>query len=317
MIVAGNQNPRTVGVVVGRFQTHKLTDAHQYLLSQVVTRVPRVLVLLGCPPFVGKKRDPLEFLLRDRMVTDYWQLAHPTVPLTVLPCLDCPTDEEWARRIDQMIDAVNIGGPAILFCGPDGAGPIYRKAGGKHPVEVLDAMGSHATVMRAGVLPRHTEDFRAGVVYAHERRFVNPFQCVDVVVFEAPLDTHEPDPRVAAIQKAEDGVYWWRLVGGFVDRTDTSLEHAAKREVSEETGLEVGNIRYAGSLPIADWRYRGGPEQIMTAVFTADYVFGSIKAADDAAKAQWLPVSALNTLIHPIHKDAFALALASRTKGTK
>ena len=62
------------------------------------------------------------------------------------------------------------------------------------------------------------------------------------------------------------------LVAGFVE-TGESLEDCVKREVLEETGLRIANIRYFGSQP---WPY---PMGLMVG-FHADYVEGDIALLD-------------------------------------
>ncbi len=63
------------------------------------------------------------------------------------------------------------------------------------------------------------------------------------------------------------------LVAGFVEAGE-SLEETVAREVLEETGLTVGNIRYFGSQT---WPY---PSGIMIG-FIADYISGEIKLQED------------------------------------
>jgi len=58
------------------------------------------------------------------------------------------------------------------------------------------------------------------------------------------------------------------LVAGFVETGET-LEEAVRREVMEETGIQITNIRYFGSQP---WPYPCG----LMIGFTADYVEGDI-----------------------------------------
>lgn len=58
------------------------------------------------------------------------------------------------------------------------------------------------------------------------------------------------------------------LVAGFVETGET-LEQCVAREVREETGIEIGNIRYFGSQP---WPYPCG----LMIGFTADYVSGDL-----------------------------------------
>ncbi len=59
------------------------------------------------------------------------------------------------------------------------------------------------------------------------------------------------------------------LVAGFVETGET-LEEAVKREVMEETGLQIKNIRYFGSQP---WPYPCG----LMVGFNADYDSGTLK----------------------------------------
>ena len=62
---------------------------------------------------------------------------------------------------------------------------------------------------------------------------------------------------------------YYGLVAGFVETGET-LEECVQREVFEETGLRVQNIRYFGSQP---WPYPCG----LMVGFTADYASGEIK----------------------------------------
>ena len=59
------------------------------------------------------------------------------------------------------------------------------------------------------------------------------------------------------------------LVAGFVETGET-LEEAVRREVMEETGISIKNLRYFGSQP---WPYPSG----LMVGFNADYAGGDIR----------------------------------------
>ncbi|MBI5483747.1 MAG: NAD(+) diphosphatase, partial [Deltaproteobacteria bacterium] len=79
------------------------------------------------------------------------------------------------------------------------------------------------------------------------------------------------------------------LVAGFLDFGE-SLEECAAREVLEETGIEICNVRYVGSQ---NWPF---PAQLM-AGFVADYSGGEIKVdKHELEDARWFSNDALPVL---------------------
>jgi NAD+ diphosphatase len=81
----------------------------------------------------------------------------------------------------------------------------------------------------------------------------------------------------------------YSLVAGFLDFGE-SLEECAIREVKEETGIDILNVRYVGSQ---NWPF---PAQLM-AGFVAEYAGGEISVDhNELEDARWFPVDALPLL---------------------
>ncbi|MCL2270598.1 MAG: NAD(+) diphosphatase [Treponema sp.] len=91
-------------------------------------------------------------------------------------------------------------------------------------------------------------------------------------------------------KKFAPGVY--SLIAGFVEAGET-LEAATARETREETGIEIGDIRYLASQP---WPF---PHSLMIC-YSARYVSGSLKPDGiEIEEAQWFDRSSLPALPLP------------------
>jgi NAD+ diphosphatase len=95
--------------------------------------------------------------------------------------------------------------------------------------------------------------------------------------------------QVLLTRKAEWPPGRYSLVAGFLDFGE-SLEECAIREVREETGIEIENVRYVGSQ---NWPF---PAQLM-AGFVADYAGGEITVeTTELEDARWFSIDALPAL---------------------
>lgn len=82
---------------------------------------------------------------------------------------------------------------------------------------------------------------------------------------------------------------WYSIIAGFVEPGET-LEECVKREVAEEVGLKVKNIRYFGSQP---WPF---PHSLMIG-FISDYESGKICVDNyEITDAKWFDIDNLPEL---------------------
>ncbi len=85
----------------------------------------------------------------------------------------------------------------------------------------------------------------------------------------------------------------WALPGGFID-IDEELETACRREVEEETGLQVGELKQFKAFGSVNRDPRHRTISVLFYAFTDDELVAC--AGDDATKAQWFPLDQLPDL---------------------
>ena len=128
------------------------------------------------------------------------------------------------------------------------------------------------------------------------------------VTADCVVITKEKEPKVLLIQRGHEPFKGcWAFPGGFMNMDETT-EQCAVRELEEETGLKVSNIQQIGAYSKVDRDPRG--RTVTVAYLAVIEKPEAVKGLDDAAKAQWFPISALPKLAfdhEEIMKDAIKL----------
>lgn len=125
------------------------------------------------------------------------------------------------------------------------------------------------------------------------------------VTSDCVVMTKEEVPKVLLIQRGADPFKGaWAFPGGFMNMDETT-EQCAIRELEEETGLKVTKVHQIGAYSKVDRDPRG---RTITVAYLA--IIDSpedVKGQDDAAKAEWFPITDLPKLAfdhYDIMKDA-------------
>lgn len=79
----------------------------------------------------------------------------------------------------------------------------------------------------------------------------------------------------------------WLILGGGVDLEHETLEEGLKREIREEAGIEITNIKH---VIFYDGAHEKKGEMVYHIFlnFTADYLSGEVKPGDDIEALQWV-----------------------------
>lgn len=85
----------------------------------------------------------------------------------------------------------------------------------------------------------------------------------------------------------------WALPGGFINM-DESLENACRRELREETGLDVEKLKQFKAFGAVDRDPRHRTISVIFYAFLVDEP--QSVAGDDAAKTKWFPIGQLPEL---------------------
>lgn len=272
-----------VGIIVGRFQTHELHEAHIDLIQTVCNRHDKVILFLGLSPLKFTRNNPLDFETRKQMVLERFPR------ITILYIKDCYDDEVWSKRLDEQIsDNLGASQSVVLYGGRDSFIKCYT--GKYQTVELVPESYISASELRKTISRSVMNDakFRAGIIHATANQFTNAIPTVDIAIFSG-------DYKKILLGRKE-GEKKYRFIGGFAEAESDNFEYDAKREVAEETGLEIGNLQYVGSKKINDWRYRKESSKIKTLLFVATVIYGAAKAGDDICEVRWFDY---NVIVDP------------------
>lgn len=137
--------------------------------------------------------------------------------------------------------------------------------------------------------------------YTYE--YPRPSVTTDCVVL-----TREAQPKVLLIQRRwEPFEGCWAIPGGFLDMDETT-EQCARRELREETGLLLKDLRQVGAYSRVDRDPRGRTISVAYLAIVDSPL--PVEGLDDAARAEWFPVDQLPPLAfdhEEIMNDSLAL----------
>jgi bifunctional NMN adenylyltransferase/nudix hydrolase len=279
-----------VGVAVMRLQVFSLDGEPQTQIDSMLERHDQVIIVLCLSPVKGSAENPLDFTTRRKMI----ESKYPNI--TVLYNKDCPSDEVWSKKLDEMVrDNVSPGSKIVAYGSRDGF--INKYNGGFGTKEFLPSSYQSSKSQRKAIMnsSSNSEEFRRGCIVNAGSKYPTAYMAVDVAVFD---DEYE---HVLLARKPNETKF--RFIGGFVDPSNNhgtagALEANARREVMEEANIDITDPEYVASSFIDDWRYRNEQDKIMSTLFASKYMCGKIDARDDICELQWYPISALSDACH-------------------
>lgn len=272
--------PADVGVIIGRFQVHNLHHAHLDLIRTVTERHDKVILFIGLSPLKATKNNPLDFESRKKMIESQF----PNVLIVYIK--DCKDDKVWSKRIDTQIkDLIGANHSVVLYGSRDSFIKYYT--GCFKTMELVPESFISGSELRKDISRTimNTPEFRAGAIWATQQSYSVCYPTVDIAIVDENCE------KVLLARKPDESEF--RFIGGFATPNSSCFEEDARREVQEETGIEITDPIYIGSFKIDDWRYKSEESKIKTLFFVAKYFSGRPEADDDICEVKWFTINQL------------------------
>lgn len=309
-------------VIIGRFQTDRLTEGHRHLVDSVMKKRPGadLVFFIGNTELDYTSKNPIKAEARAKML----KKEYPDCKIRVI--LDRPSDEVWSQNIDSNTSEFRH---PVLFGGRDSFIPHYR---GKYKcIEIKSLPGVSATDRRKFLGRKYFDHpwFRAGIIHAIENRFPTAYATVDIAVLRYRQENTEYNflgemregwdftAKREILLGRKPGRTKYCFIGGFVDPSDSCLEVAAGRELSEEVpGIITHEFKYIGSTKADDFRYKNTKDGIITSLFLTYKLGGNEIPSDDIEECRWFNIHNFDKSILTEHHHILLEMLLKHLKMT-
>lgn len=138
--------------------------------------------------------------------------------------------------------------------------------------------------------------------HKYSYKYPHPSVTTDCVIFGIDSDNRLKVLLIERLNEPFKGC--WAFPGGFLEM-DEDADHGAKRELKEETGLEVNYLKQFHTFSSPD---RDPRERVISIAYYGVVPVQEVAGGDDAARAQWFDIDDVPPLAFD-HESMLTMAM--------
>ena len=161
-----------IGVIVGRFQCHKLTDGHKELIRKVLCESDRILMFIGVSPRPPDFKNPFPYEMRKQIVLEFFGSIYrgykTSKEIEIHPFYDVFDIPLWSSNLDKKVKELTSENDSVKLYGSRDS--FIFNYSGTYPTKEIESNGDNsATDIRNEIknmdISNTDETFRKGVLW--------------------------------------------------------------------------------------------------------------------------------------------------------
>lgn len=318
-------------VFIGRFSPFQ--KAHKVLLDKALTIANQIIIVIGSANTARTIKNPWSVKERSEMISATLSLEDRKRISFITMNDYLYNDNLWVSTLQSLISNASdySDDVGLVGCDSDETSyylklfPQYKYVQVEtnfdfHATQVRDLYFSHDIKYKSMVpeqVVRYLEEFKKTPFFSYvkqEKDFIDnyreqwrgsPFPPIFMTVDNIVIKSGH---ILVVTRRGNPGKGLLALPGGFVNQKE-KLQDAALRELKEETGIKINISDLRKSIiesKVFDDPQRSARGRTITNAYLINLGMGQlpqVKGADDAEKAQWLPLSDFHSMSNEFFED--------------